>query len=238
MKIIDEWNHIAKERLIDRLNGNDRSYSEILLPKMLTNINKYCSISSSYNILDFGCGTGELSFEISKLNYNVLGLDISNYSIDLANEYFQNENLSFLNKSLFETDLKDNFELAIANMSLMDTEDLRGNLKQIHKALKIDGKLLITITHPSFWPIYWNYVNDKDFNYNKECKITRTFKTKNKVFEGYKTSHFHRPIGYYLNSFQETGFKLVTIDELGHPEDNVWYPRFLYIELVKEKYQL
>lgn len=235
MKIIDEWNHIAKERLIDRLNGNDRSYSEILLPKMLRNINKYYSNNSNCSILDFGCGTGELSFEFSKLNYKVLGLDISNYSIELANEYFQNKNLSFLNKSLFETDFDNKFESVIANMSLMDTKDLIGNLKLIHKSLKTDGKLLLTITHPSFWPIYWNYCNDADFDYNKECRITRTFKTTNKVFEGYKTSHFHRPIGYYLNSFQETGFTLVTIEELGHPEDNVWYPRFLYIELEKQK---
>ncbi|MBW1654923.1 class I SAM-dependent methyltransferase [Flavobacterium quisquiliarum] len=233
MKIIDEWNHIAKERLIDRLNGNDRSYSEILLPKMLSNINKYYSNSSSCSILDFGCGTGELTFEVSKLSYNILGLDISNYSIELANEYFRNENLSFLNKSLFETDFKINFECVIANMSLMDTKDLIGNLKLIHKALKIDGKLLVTITHPSFWPIYWDYFNDNDFNYNKESRITRTFKTQNKIFEGYKTSHFHRPVSYYLNSFIETGFKVVATEELGHPEDNLWYPRFLYLELEK-----
>lgn len=230
-EIKEEWNEIAYERLKDRLKGNDLSYNELLLPVISSNVAKY--ITSNNKILDFGCGTGELTNELSKLNSDVVGIDISGFAIKIAKEHFKHSRLNFINASLSELNYDKEFDIVVASMSFMDTEQLPENLEKIFDAARIDAKLLVTITHPCFWPIYWNYYNDDDFKYEKECRITRTYRTANRVFEGFETSHFHRPLSYYLDLFSKIGFKLLVTQELKRVNDSVWYPRFLYFELEK-----
>lgn len=231
MEIKDEWNEIANERLKDRLNGNDLSYNELLLPIIISNVKK-CLLSGS-KILDFGCGTGELTYEVAQLNQEIIGLDISASAIRIAKSHFNHPKLNFLNAFLSDVNFDNEFDIIIASMSFMDTEELPENLKKIFDAAKDGAKLLVTITHPCFWPIYWNYFDNKDFEYEKESRITQTYRTANKVFEGFETSHFHRPISYYLNLFSKVGFNLLSIKELKRTNDSVWYPRFLYFELEK-----
>src|SRR5688572_5100831 len=167
MNIKNQWDNISEERLIDRLSGGDASYNNVFLPT----IKEYLKNVESGNILDFGCGTGELTYEIAKLGFLVTGLDISKHSIDLAKKNFIADNLNFLNSTLKETKLKSYFSIVIANMALMDTQNLLENLKTINESLKSNGRALIIITHPSFWPIYWNYFSDDGFNYLEECAI-------------------------------------------------------------------
>ncbi|WP_020602574.1 class I SAM-dependent methyltransferase [Spirosoma spitsbergense] len=230
MSIEEEWNRIAHARLIDRLNGNDTSYNDVLLPKMCNRVSELKD--STINILDFGCGTGELTYEISKIGKNICGLDISKHSIELARKYFENENLYFVDKSLFETNFSFKFDIIIANMSLMDIDNIEINFSEICRNLTVGGKILIIITHPAFWPIYWNYCDD-NFSYIQEKKITKTYKTSNTVFEGFKTSHYHRPISAYFNLFKENKLKLLDVQELRNSKDKHWYPRFMYFELEK-----
>ncbi|AXG74413.1 class I SAM-dependent methyltransferase [Flavobacterium arcticum] len=230
MDINNEWNNIAKTRLLDRIEGNDLSYNEIFLPIIINKINSYDNVA---DILDFGCGTGELTFEISKQNFNVTGIDISENSIDIAKAFFKRSNLLFLNKSLSSLSYRSSFDLVVANMSLMDTKEISSNIIQIFDALKPKGKLLVIITHPCFWPIYWDYFSDDNFKYLEESAITQDYKTRNKVFKGFKTTHFHRPISFYVNLFVSANFNILNMQELGGLTDTVWYPRFLYFELGK-----
>ncbi|GAA5102517.1 class I SAM-dependent methyltransferase [Chryseobacterium ginsengisoli] len=229
MNIEDEWNKIAEKRLLDRLNGNDTSYNNVLLPVICNNIYKYKEQTKT--ILDFGCGTGELTYEISKIGINTIGLDISKNSICLAKKYFINDNLHFTDKSIFEFNIN-TIDLIVANMSLMDTEFVYENFSTLYNKLEVGGIILITITHPAFWPIYWNYCND-NFDYLKEQKITKTYKTSNTTFDGFETSHYHRPISYYLKLFSNFNLKIIETLELRNPNDTTWYPRFLYFELKK-----
>lgn len=229
MSIDSQWDHIAEERLMHRMNGDDISYNTVFLPT----IKQYLYNFKKVRILDFGCGTGELTFEISKLGFEVIGIDISKHSIELAKRNFSAENLTFINKSLISANFSQYFSIVVANMALMDTEDLDKNLVAIHDSLVDQGKLILIITHPAFWPIYWDYMSDGSFNYLKECNIYKTYKTKTKVFNGFKTTHFHRPIGKYIESFLDANFKICSLKELKNPDDKEWYPRFMFFELEK-----
>jgi ubiquinone/menaquinone biosynthesis C-methylase UbiE len=231
MNTTQEWNDIAKERLLDRIAGNDISYNTVLLPIILENIKS--KIKNVASILDFGCGTGELTYEISKLNIQTIGLDISKYSIQLANEHFKNNSLSFIDKSMNKVEFDKPFDIVVANMSLMDTEKISETFTEICSNMRIGGRMLITITHPCFWPIYWDYFNDDGFNYLEEQKITKTYKTTKTTFSGFKTTHFHRPVNFYLNLFSKNHMKLIKMQELKNPIDKMWYPRFLYFEIEK-----
>lgn len=134
MEIREEWNEIAKERLKDRLNGNDLSYNELLLPIIVSNVKRH--ISPTSKILDFGCGTGELTYEVAKLNHDIIGLDISELAIKIAKENFIHSNLNFLNSSLSKINFNQEFDLIIASMSFMDTEQLPEELKKNSRCCK------------------------------------------------------------------------------------------------------
>lgn len=231
MEISEEWNEIARERLMDRLAGNDTSYNTVLLPSILNRIKKNKSKFNS--ILDFGCGTGEMTYEIAKLDIDTVGVDISENSINIAADFFKHSKLKFYSNTLSDLNFESTFDLIVANMSLMDTEDLNTNFGYITKALKDSGIILINVIHPCFWPIYWNYYNDIAFKYLTECKITKTYKTSKTIFEGFETSHYHRPISSYIKLFSDFDFKINDMQELRNPNDKTWYPRFLYFEIEK-----
>jgi len=53
-------------------------------------------ISSEHKVLDLGCKYGEISFALSHIAREVVGIDYSASSIQIAKKKHQNENLSFL----------------------------------------------------------------------------------------------------------------------------------------------
>jgi ubiquinone/menaquinone biosynthesis C-methylase UbiE len=162
-----------------------------------------------------------------------VGVDISKYSLELANRYFSRTNLKFVS-SLDQME-SFAFDLIIANMSLMDTEDLDQNLSSLSRLLVENGRFFIIITHPSFWPLYWDYANNATFKYTQQHKITKEYKTKNKTFSGFQTTHFHRPLSSYINGLIRYSFKLQEMRELQGKNDIEWYSRFLYLEFIKER---
>ena len=52
------------------------------------------------DVLDAGCGTGELTYEVSKIAQHIDGVDFSSESIRLAREYCKNSNVVFYNSPI------------------------------------------------------------------------------------------------------------------------------------------
>ena len=127
-------------------------------------------------------------------------------------------------------------DLIVANMVLMDVVDLTGVLAGLRRIARPGGVLIVTITHPAFWPLYWGYEKSDWFDYWREIVIEAEFNiTKQKSHS--TTTHIHRPIERYLNEIVGAGFSISQLREL-RPSVEVereypghWYfPRFLGIE--------
>ena len=94
------------------------------------------------------------------------------------------------------------------------------------------GYFCFTITHPWFWPVYWNYNNEKWFNYDSEIYIKAPFKISDYLV-GAETTHIHRSFTRYFSVCSKAGFDIVNIKELypksSHLELNYSYdyPRFM-----------
>lgn len=100
------------------------------------------------NILEVGCGTGQLSIYFSiGTNNNVVGLDPTIYSLDLAANFAEkNEinNVEFINADIFDDVLKDEFfDFLWCNGVLHHTKDPYGAFKIMIKSLKKEGYVLI-----------------------------------------------------------------------------------------------
>jgi len=226
--IAHEWDNIAEQRLKDLTAGIDKSYSELLIPNMLDCL-KNCNLEFT---LDLGCGVGVFTRAVAEFAGKILAIDLSCKSIELAKSQSQAANIEYRCQNFLDLEVAGMFTTIFSNMSLMTTPDLIAIIRRASHLLTINGSFLFCITHPSFWPIYWNYANDK-FDYASETEIVREFRITNKVYGSLQTRHYHRPISYYINLIISSGFRLKEFRELKDQDNRFWYPRFLLIECIK-----
>ena len=102
-------------------------------------------------ILDFGCGPGFLISHLQKMteNYKYIGLDFSKETIEQnRREYKELINCKFIYTTKLPTDLPDGFIdlcFLIEVLEHLDQEKLQSTLREIHRFLKKDGILVITV---------------------------------------------------------------------------------------------
>jgi 2-polyprenyl-3-methyl-5-hydroxy-6-metoxy-1,4-benzoquinol methylase len=224
-ELTKEWDEIAEERFKDLKNNLDVSYNEILKPELLKVLER-CDLSI---VLDVGCGVGVFTEELGRISKEVIGIDISNKSIEIAKVNSTHSNVLYkcLNFTDYNSDKK--FTTIVANMALMTIPNIEDVLAKIKGILHNEGKLVFTITHPSFWPIYWNYTGN-DFDYNREVEIVKEFKIRSKTYASHKTRHYHRPLSIYIGKLISKNLAITKFLELKENNDQRWYPRFLLVE--------
>lgn len=233
-----EWDKIAIYRDKQIKNGLDLSFSSVLLPCIL-DLSKNSDFS---NVLDAGCGTGYLTYEISKKAKKVVGVDFSEENILIAKKKCSLSNTEFVNTSIenyAKSCIHNYFSLCIANMTLMNVTSLDGVIKAISKLLKPNADFIFTITHPCYWPLYWNYFNKDWFDYKEEISIEAPFKITLDSDSKYVTTHFHRPLEMYIKTLLKYHFILKDLvepipaytDQVNLQYKKTWkYPRFIGIK--------
>ena len=105
-------------------------------------------IGHKKNVLEVGCGTGQLSIYFSiGANNNIVGLDPTIESLKLAKNFSDKNNITnikFVNADIFDDVLSDNyFDLIWCNGVLHHTKDPYGAFEILVKSLKKEGYVLI-----------------------------------------------------------------------------------------------
>jgi len=96
--------------------------------------------------LDAGCGTGEFTVRLAKSGLDVVGLDISKKSIEFVNRYAKRNNLRIngvvgdLEKLPFQSS---SFDYCFCFGTLHHFLDFRNALEELHRVLKIGGKIVV-----------------------------------------------------------------------------------------------
>lgn len=226
-QIIEQWNLIAQERFYQIQNGEDDSFSNILVPNMISLLS-----SKKYEkLLDLGCGNGIFTSNLISHSNEIIGIDLSEKNIEIARGNIPlNNNTQFVvaDAETFNNDIK--YDCIISNMVLMDVMNVDRIVCNISKLLVKNGELIFSITHPCYWPVYWNYYKEEWFDYNKELIIENNFRIGNTSIEQ-KTIHFHRPLEFYFNILQKNSLNIEVMKELKGKNFNL--PRFLLIKCRK-----
>ncbi len=89
------------------------------------------------SLIDVGCGTGDLSFDASKIVRESVGIDFSKNMISLAKKKFKKKNLKYFNANFFEFNIRQRFDCLSANGFI---EYL--SLKDIEKFIKFSKKIV------------------------------------------------------------------------------------------------
>ncbi|MFL5742640.1 MAG: class I SAM-dependent methyltransferase [Flavisolibacter sp.] len=124
-----EYNRIADRKRVDFIAGVLKS-----------------TLSPHARILDVGCGNGVISRHLGKLGFNVLGIDVSEKTIETARSLTQLPNVQFLKKSAEELVADgEKYEAVICSEVLEHLNDPGSLLSVLYQTLADKGKLIVTV---------------------------------------------------------------------------------------------
>ncbi len=159
--------------------------------------------------LDAGCGNGYLARMLAKRGALVTGVEPATrlYTLCLERERADQLGVVYLQQDLAQADLEpSSFDLAIANMVLMDIPDYRAALRTLASATRPGGDLIVTLLHPCFeesgatWPAR-RAVETHEY-FDETPRPQTTFGVM-----------FHRPLSAYVNALIEDGWTLLRLVE-------------------------
>lgn len=232
--ICEEWDSVNSKRQQVIEQGKDISLFTVTSPCILKSIVE----DSPQKVLDVGCGSGYLTAKIAEKVDECIGIDLSEKSITLARQKYQRKNLSFVNSEISKYVPESKIDACVANMVFMSDPEWIQSIKHIYNILDWNGYFYVMITHPCFWPKYWNYQDEEWFCYNEEIYIENNFSVSLEKTMG-KTTYIHRSLEQYINGLIKAGFGIEKIEEpypsMPIPEGYSYsYPRFLFIKCRKQ----
>ena len=186
-------------------------------------------IGYNKNILEVGCGTGQLALYFSiGTNNHVVGLDATIESLELANNFAKKNDIgkcTFVNADIFDDVLKDNcFDFIWCNGVLHHTKNPYEAFKIVIKSLKKEGYILVglynrigrirTIIRKYIYKIFGikilNFLDPtlKNLKYNEEEKaieINPSYRELNSCL--FATGGFSKNEIDFINSIPQCAFE-------------------------------
>lgn len=208
-RISEVWDNNVSIRAKDLEKGTDYSYTQIIKPWVCAEVLKYSGEES--HILDIGCGCGYLTNAIYvQGRHNITGIDLSPASIAYAQKRYPN--IEFANQDIYSVSLAQKYNMCLAVMVLNNVPSLNAFFKNVANVLKRDGKMIMVIPHPFFWPI--KHLDVKSFPYAKEGAYLFRFSTKGRKDYSASVTYFHRSLEQYINAISKNGYKILCCKEL------------------------
>lgn len=143
-------------------------------------------------ILELGCGTGNISIPLAEKGAEVTCVDYSKPMLEvLKMKMSKNLNIKIINENILNFNLKGKFDVIIMNMVMDHIEDLKTVFKKVKSWLKNDGIFYLT-----------------DALYFPEIKIPS--KQKMAILENkYLVDHFVHPESEIKNLAEENKLKIL-----------------------------
>ncbi|UZE94183.1 MAG: class I SAM-dependent methyltransferase [Candidatus Pacearchaeota archaeon] len=195
---------------LSKFKEKKKGLLHLFLVKKFTCMNK--------QILDLGCGKGELAYFFAQMDNKIRAIDVSKPMLNYAMSVNKHKNITYLLQDIRSLKLKKKFDVIFAINSLVHIKSLGHLLRQIYSLLKKDGKFILCFPHPT-----QDLKEIKD--YLKE-QLIRT-RTKFGIVEQY-----YRPIQFYLNLLIEERFAINKIYEFKLKKEKI--PFFFIVELKKK----
>lgn len=220
------WQKIFNETYLLIYSDNE-AYNQ----KIAEFIIKALKLKPGDKVLDLACGYGRISFPLVKRGILVIGVDLSNYFIKLAQNKLKNlklKNIKFVKGDIRKIKFKNKFDAVISIFTSFGYfEKEEENLKVIHKvyeSLKNGGKFLLDLENPAWFlkTVIFKpgFFIDKDTNFPTSLFRRKISKLKN-FDDIYKYDYFCNRIiieqsFYYKNKKIKYGasFKLYSLDEI------------------------
>jgi len=179
-------------------------------------------------VLDIGCGSGYLSYELFKQGANVVGIDISDKWIEFCKEkYPTNEKLNFFladgkDLKMFENE---NFDAVICNMVFLNVPkktDVRKIFNEASRVLKKGADFIFSDLHPiclmtENMPTRFQEYG-RNFSYFKDgSEYNANIRLPNGEIITFKNKHW--TLETYTKFLEESSMNIYRIIESQYPKD-------------------
>jgi SAM-dependent methyltransferase len=235
--IFSEWDALADIRFQQITSGDDLTFNHVLAPCLVA----LAKTHPAKVIIDAGCGVGVLCDHLQYLKADLIGVDPSAQSIQLAKQHYGHLGI-FVAETLesFSEDNESIADLIVSNMVVMDVPNLTSFMSAISKLLVPGGRFIFSMGHPCFWPRYANFADAEWFDYREELMVEAPFRISNTKQPEIPYTHIHRPLGRYTAALREAGLGIEQLieplptHEIEALYPKPWeYPRFLVLECKK-----
>lgn len=212
----------------------DSLMSDIDYDKYAKWVQASAPVSSGKRLVDIGCGTGVLSVQFAKAGYDVIGVDLSESMLTIAQSRSleQGVDISFICQSMSELDGLDEVDvvvIAIDSINYLETfEEVKQTLKLVFESLTPNGQLFFDVH--SLYKMDVIYP-DGPFTYEDEQvayiwhtevgeeahsiyhDITFFVQDESGYYERFEESHYQRtyPLESFTDLLKQVGFSNVYV---------------------------
>lgn len=178
-----------------------------IYPSYLTRLlNVQKLIKPSYRLLNVGCGKGDYNYYLQDKFEEVVGIDVNKYDISIAKKLTRNKKIKYFVMNATNLKFKDNyFDTVICIDVLEHVKDRDRLLEEVHRVLKKDGQLILSVPNYDF-PITYDPINKILSIFNKKLPIG-----------AYAFGHIKLPkVDELENKLRSKGFKINKTIYLSH----------------------
>jgi ubiquinone/menaquinone biosynthesis C-methylase UbiE len=210
------------KRMRENQSGLNEILEQLAMLAQLPDVN-------NLNILDLGCGTGELCRRIKTLGAkSVIGVDISSKMLELAKQEAM-DGISFLNIAMEDLEFKaETFDLVVSSLAFHYIKDIQELFQKTHHWLKPEGILLFSIEHPistSSQGIHHGWIKDssgKKLYWPLDCYQQEGIRESHWFVEG--VIKYHRTLSTLMNSLLNSGFTIRAVEEpvASEADEKIW----------------
>lgn len=139
-------------------------------------ITKYCTFDE---VLELGCGTGEIAIRLAKMNKNVFATDLSADMLEVAKQKAMAENVNLklqrVDMSDFSTSHKVDLILCLCDSLnyLIEPQDIMKTFQNVYQSLKEDGVFIFDVDSLYKMNVILKdyYEKEEDDEYSFEWKV-------------------------------------------------------------------
>ena len=201
-------------------------------------------------VLDLACGEGYNTRILARKGAKVIGIDLSERLIELANQEERKEKLGILYYNLDAADLGDfpssHFDIVTCFMALQDIQHYEKAISEVARVLKNRSRFIFSIPHPCFEridpPGGLKISSKREYFGISRHRVEWNMERLKKPF---KTTSFHRTLTDYFTALNRNGLLVSILIEpkpteegvLKHPRlrKNFATPESIVIESAKIK---
>jgi len=215
---------------VEAYSQNDKTEDRLIHPAIF----RFLGDPKGLQIIDYGCGEGELAFKMASMGAEVTGLDVDPAMVESARSRFDHPSISFEqvydNKMPLEDDSIDAIVSNLVLMMIPSLDGVRKVVEESHRILKSGGRLVFTVTNPAFvdkdFSVYRNIFDDS-FRYGE---VGQAYQFVLKTEDGREITHptfrdYHYKWDDYINAVAHSGLRIAEVKEILIPDNH--YPPYV-----------